>query len=51
MEIREYILGDFGLAIGGSAAEVVEADIKPLVNIGMQFVVLVAQFPRGTALF
>lgn len=51
VEICEDILGDLGLAIGGGTAEVVEADIKPLVNVGMQFVVLITQFPGSTTLF
>lgn len=51
VEIFEDILGDLSLGIGGGTAEVVESDIKPLVNVGMQFVIFVAQFPRSAALF
>ena len=43
----ENILGYLSLLFSSCAAEMVEVDVKPLINLFMQIVVLVANLSRG----
>ena len=42
MKVPEDLVSDLGLVLGGGPAEVIEADVEPLVNLGVEGVILVA---------
>lgn len=51
VEFCEDVLSDLGLLRSGSAAENVEANVEPFVDLGVQLVVFVAQLFRSALLF
>ena len=50
-EVTENVLCDLRLLGGTCAAELVEANVEPLVDIGMNLVVLCAQLLRSYPFF
>jgi hypothetical protein len=51
VEVAEDILGDLDMVLSRGAAEDIEADAEPLVDLLVHGVVLVAQLARGQSLF
>lgn len=47
VDIEEYLLGDFGVPLGAGPPEVVESDIEPLVDLGVDLVVEIADLLGG----
>lgn len=47
MKLKEDILGDLSLKLGGCAAEDIKADVEPFVNFSMEGIIFVAKFLGG----
>ena len=50
LEIEEHRLGDLGLLGRRGTAEMVEGDAEPIIDIAVDRVIMVAQFPGGLPL-
>jgi hypothetical protein len=50
VQLGEDVLGNVGLMLGRGPSEVIELDLKPIVDLFVQLVVLVTQLLRGHAL-
>ena len=50
VQVPEYLLSNLGLLLGRGPAKLVEADAKPVVDLCVQRVVLVANLLRGKTL-
>lgn len=47
VDVEEDLLGDLGVPLGAGPAEVVESDIKPLIDLRMDLIVEIADLLRG----